>query len=47
MWQKDDALALDLLTQHIPDSTVICTASQPSATAMWAEVVREYTEKGT
>jgi hypothetical protein len=46
-WQKDEALALDLLTQCIPDSTVIHTVSQPSAAAMWAEIVCEYTEKGT
>jgi hypothetical protein len=46
-WKKDKALALDLLTQCIPDSTVIHTVSQPSATTVWAEIVREYTEKGT
>lgn len=45
-WQKDEALALDLLTQRIPDSTVIRTASQLTAAAMWAEIIREYTEKG-
>ena len=45
-WRKDEALALDLLTQRIPDSTVIRTSSQPTAAAMWAEIVREYTEKG-
>jgi Reverse transcriptase (RNA-dependent DNA polymerase)/gag-polypeptide of LTR copia-type/Integrase core domain/GAG-pre-integrase domain/Zinc knuckle len=45
-WKKDEALALDLLTQRIPDSTVIRTASQPNAAAVWAEIVREYTEKG-
>lgn len=46
-WEKSESLALDLLTQRIPDSTVIRTASLPSAAAMWAEIVREYTEKGT
>ncbi|KIM70963.1 hypothetical protein PILCRDRAFT_17562, partial [Piloderma croceum F 1598] len=45
-WRKDEALALDLLTQHIPDSTIIRTLSQLTAAAMWAEIVREYTEKG-
>jgi len=35
-WKKDEALALDLLTQRIPDSTVIRTANQPTAAAMWA-----------
>jgi hypothetical protein len=46
-WQKDEALALDLLTQQIPDSTVICTASQSTATAIWTEIVCEYTEKAS
>ena len=45
-WRKDEALALDLLTQRVPDSTVIRTSSQPTAAAMWSEIVREYTEKG-
>ena len=45
-WQKDESLALDLLTQRIPDSTVIRTSNQLSAAAMWTEIVREYTEKG-
>jgi hypothetical protein len=39
-WDKDEAIALDLLTQHIPDSTVICTMNQPTAVAMWAEIVK-------
>jgi len=46
-WQKDEALALDLLTQQIPNSTVIRTASQSTAAAMWTEIVHEYTEKGS
>jgi len=46
-WLKDESIALDLLTQWIPDSTVIRTASQTDAAAMWKEIVREYTEKGT
>jgi len=45
-WRKDEALALDLLTKRIPDSTVIRTSSQVTAAAMWSEIVREYTEKG-
>ena len=47
VWLKDESIALDLLTQWIPDSTVIRTASQTDAAAMWKEIVREYTEKGT
>ena len=46
-WLKDESIALDLLTQRIPDSTVIRTASQTDAAAMWKEIIREYTEKGT
>ena len=46
-WEKDEALALDLLTQRIPDSTVIRTSTLKTAAAMWAEIVHEYTEKGT
>ena len=43
-WKKDKALALDLLTQCIPDSTVIHTANLKTTPAMWAEIVREYTK---
>ena len=46
-WEKDEALALDLIMQQIPDSTVIHTVNLLTATAMWTEIVREYTEKGT
>jgi hypothetical protein len=42
VWDKDEAIALDLLTQRIPDSTVIWTMNLNSATIMWAEIVREY-----
>jgi hypothetical protein len=37
-WQKNKALAFDLSTQQIPDSTVIHTTSQPSTVAKWAEI---------
>ena len=33
-WEKDEALALDLLTQHIPDSTVICILTLKTTSAM-------------
>ena len=46
-WLKDESIALDLLTQQIPGSTVICTASQTDTAAMWKDIVHEYTEKGT
>jgi hypothetical protein len=47
MWDKDEAVALDLMTQRIPDSTVIHTMSLTYAAAMWADIVKEYMEKGT
>ena len=43
-WEKDNALTLDLITQQIPDSTVIHTVNLSSA---WTEIVREYTKKRT
>ena len=45
-WEKDKALTLDLLTQCIPDSTVIHTSTLKTAAAIWAEIVYKYTEKG-
>ena len=33
-WEKDEALALDVLTQHIPDSTVICILTLKTTSAM-------------
>ena len=45
-WDKNEAIALDLLTQRIPDSTVIRTSRLNTAAEMWTEIVREYTEKG-
>ena len=33
-WEKDEALTLDLITQRIPDSTVIHTVNLLTATAM-------------
>lgn len=47
VWLKDKSIALDLLTQHIPNSTVIHTASQTDTAATWKEIVCEYTEKDT
>ena len=44
-WDKDESLALDLLTQHIPDSTVIHTSGLGTAAAMWVEILCEFTTK--
>ena len=46
-WEKDEALALDLLTQCILDSTVVHTLTLKTTAAMWDEIICEYTEKGT
>ena len=46
-WNKDEALAFDLLTQCIPDLTVICMLTLGNAAAMRADIVCEYTKKGT
>ena len=48
-WQKDEALTHDLLTQWIPDSTVLVihTANQSTAAVMWTEIIHEYTQKGS
>jgi hypothetical protein len=45
-WKKDEALALELLTQRIPDSTIIRTSNQLTAAVIWAKIVHEYMEKG-
>ena len=44
-WDKDESLALDLLTQHIPDSTVIHTSRLDTTVAMWVEILHEFTMK--
>ena len=36
-WEKDEALALNLLTQHTPDLTVIHTSTLKFSAVMWAE----------
>lgn len=45
-WIKEEDLASNLLTQRIPDSTVLRTQHLQNVSAMWAEIVREYTQKG-
>ncbi|KAJ8582622.1 hypothetical protein M405DRAFT_712721, partial [Rhizopogon salebrosus TDB-379] len=46
-WQKNENLAKHLLFQHIPDSTALRVRNLTDVVAMWMEIVREYTEKGT
>jgi len=44
-WQKTENLAKHLLTQRIPDSTVLRVRNLPNIVAMWTEIVCKYTEK--
>ncbi|KAJ8585858.1 hypothetical protein M405DRAFT_744574 [Rhizopogon salebrosus TDB-379] len=46
-WRKSENLAKHLLTQRIPNSTALHVRNLTDVTTMWAEIVREYTEKGT
>jgi hypothetical protein len=46
-WQKNENLMKHLLTQWIPDSTALCICTLTNIVTMWAEIVHEYTEKGT
>jgi hypothetical protein len=46
-WQKSEKLARNLLAQRIPDSTVLRVRNLSDVATMWAEIVREYTQKGT
>ena len=41
-WEKDKALTLNLLTQCIPDLTVVCTLTLKTTVAMWAKIIHEY-----
>ncbi|OJA13051.1 hypothetical protein AZE42_11791 [Rhizopogon vesiculosus] len=46
LWVKSEGLAKHLLTQCIPDSTVLRVRNLTDVAAMWTEIVHEYTEKG-
>ncbi|PPQ83526.1 hypothetical protein CVT26_004101, partial [Gymnopilus dilepis] len=45
-WDKDERLAKSLLTQRIPDSTLIRVHAKKTVRERWAEIVKEFTEKG-
>ena len=45
-WDKDERLAKTLLTQKLPDSTVLETHSLKTVRERWEAVVKEYTIKG-
>jgi hypothetical protein len=44
-WDKDERSARSLLTQKLPDSTVVLIHSKTSVKERWGEVVKEYTLK--
>jgi hypothetical protein len=44
-WEKDERSARSLLTQKLPDSTVVLIHSKTSVKERWEAVVREYTLK--
>ena len=45
-WDKDELSAKSLLTQKIPDSTLMCVHNKRSVQERWDSIVAEYTEKG-
>ena len=45
-WDKDERSAKTLLTQKLPDSTVMEIHSLKSVKERWEAVVKEYTVKG-
>lgn len=45
-WKKNENLTKHLLTQRIPNSTALRIRNLVDVATMWAEIVREYTEKG-
>jgi hypothetical protein len=45
-WEKNEALAQNLLGSRVPDSTAFLLANQTTAADMWNVIVREYTSKG-
>ena len=45
-WQKDERSAKSLLTQKIPDGTLMCVHMKTTVKQRWDAIVLEYTEKG-
>lgn len=44
-WQKNEDIALYLLSQRLPDSTLVSISRYETCTEKWTAVTREYTEK--
>src|SRR6267378_2273585 len=45
-WDKDELSAKSLLTQKIPDSTLMCVHTKKTVRERWEAIVTKYTEKG-
>jgi len=45
-WVKDERSAKSLLTQKIPDGTLMCIHTKTTVKLRWDAIVLEYTEKG-
>ena len=45
-WDKDERVAKYMLTQRLPDSTVVHIQKLTTVTEQWAVIMKEYTEKG-
>jgi hypothetical protein len=45
-WEKDERSAKSLLTQKLPDSTLMRVHTKGTVRERWVAVVKEYTEKG-
>jgi hypothetical protein len=45
-WEHCEDIAWSLLSQHLPNSTLIVVDSQLSVAKMWEAVVKEFTYKG-
>ena len=46
-WDKDERSAKSLLTQKIPDSTLMRIHTKKTVVERWNLIVTEYTEKGS
>lgn len=44
-WDKDERLAKSLLTQKLPDSTVVLIHGKKTVRERWEAVVREFSKK--
>ncbi|EKM74598.1 hypothetical protein AGABI1DRAFT_133077 [Agaricus bisporus var. burnettii JB137-S8] len=44
-WDRNENIALSLLAQRIPDSTLVVVSAQTTVKLMWDKIVRDYTYK--